>query len=69
MYYLTIIRNDSQAITRYDTANAAMAQFHHEMEYAYNADLETTCYVTDKYGRYIQQPKTYEVQKSEEIAE
>lgn len=69
MFFVTIIKDDSQAITRYNEVEAAMSAFHSEMAYAYNAKVATTCYVTDKYGHFIQQPKTYEVKTVEEIAE
>ena len=58
-FFLTIIKDDSQVITKHDTEDAAMSAFHSGMAYAYNAKVDTTCYVTDKYGSFIQRPTTY----------
>lgn len=68
-FYLTTIKNDSQSITPYVDSDSAMAAYHHEMEYAYNAKIATTCYVTDNMGHFIQQPTHYEerVEQSDTI--
>lgn len=49
-YYLVIIKTDSQAIVAIDSLDEAKANFHHEMEYAYTAKIETTCMIVDKHG-------------------
>lgn len=67
MYFVTVIKEDSQAITRYDDSDAAMSAFHNEMAYAYNAKVPTTCYVTDKYGNFVQRPKVYRLPVSEDV--
>lgn len=50
MYYVVIIKPDSQAVNRFETLDAAYAAFHTEMAYAYTAQISTTCYITDNGG-------------------
>ena len=59
MYYTTIIKTDSQVITKYDTYEGAMESFHTEMAYAYNQRLNITAYVTNVYGAFLQKPVHY----------
>ena len=49
MFYCIII-TDTQAIFGYDTIEAAIEKFHHELAYAINQNIECTCVVMDKHG-------------------
>lgn len=49
-FYVIVMKDDSQAITGYATQNAATSAFFSEMAYAYNAGIDTTCIVCDRFG-------------------
>lgn len=57
-YYVTIAQNDSTcACFAYDEKPAAMAKFHHEMEYACNAGITTLCMVANSNGALLANEK------------
>lgn len=47
-HYIAIIKDDSRALFEYADKKAAMASFHHEMEYAINANITTACAVMNE---------------------
>lgn len=50
-HIVTIVQNDSTcACFAYDSKATAMAKYHHEMEYAYNAGITTLCTVMNSNG-------------------
>ena len=50
-YYVTLVQNDTTcAAFSYETKQAAMSKFHHEMEYAYNAGISVLCSVMSAFG-------------------
>lgn len=65
MFYVVIMKSDSQSIVRYESQVAALAAFYTEMAYALNSGINTTCYVTDEYGRQLQRER-YEVSEPNE---
>ena len=54
-YCVTIIQPDDNACSAYlySKKSEAKARFHHEMEYANNANVTTVCFVTDSNGGYV----------------
>ena len=56
-HYTAIIKEDSRAIYEYADRTAAMAKFHHEMEYAMNAGITTLCAVLNANGDTIAKEK------------
>ena len=54
---VAIIKEDSRAIFEYADKSAAMAAFHHEMEYAINAGITTTCVVLNANGDTVAKEK------------
>lgn len=56
-YYAVILKEDSQTIFAYDTVNEALSCLHHEIEYAINANVVTTCYVSDFNGKILKRDK------------
>lgn len=70
-YYVIIIKDDSEAIFKYETKNSALSKLHEEMKYALDMDINTSVCVTDKYFTQIKKEvylKPVEVVE-EEIAE
>lgn len=71
-HYVAIIKNDSRAIFEYADKKAAMASFHHEMEYALNAGITTLCTVMNENGdtvakeKYTAPPAPVEIEGGEE---
>ena len=59
MFYLTIIKEDSQAINKYEDFETAMTNFHSEMSYAWNAKIKTCCYITNEIGAFLRRPDYY----------
>ena len=51
MFFVVTIKNDSQSINRHDTESGAKSAFHREMNYAYDAGIETCCFITDRHGK------------------
>lgn len=49
-HYVAIIEDDSRALFEYADRTAAMAKFHHEMEYAMNANITALCAVLNANG-------------------
>lgn len=57
-YAVTLIQNDTiAACMLYDEKKAALAKYHHEMEYACNADVTTLCMVATTNGAIIASEK------------
>ena len=56
-HYLAIVKEDSRALFEYADKNAAMASFHHEMEYAINANITTLCVVLNANGNTVESEK------------
>ena len=56
-HYVSIIKDDSRAIFEYQDKTAAMASFHHEMEYAMNAGITTLCIVNNANGDTVAKEK------------
>lgn len=56
-HYVAIIKDDSRAIFEYADRKTAMASYHHEMEYAMNADITTVCAVLDANGNTVAKEK------------
>ena len=56
-HYLAIVKEDSRALFEYADKNAAMASFHHEMEYAINAGITTLCVVLNANGNTVESEK------------
>ena len=56
-HYTIIVKEDSRAIFEYADRTAAMASFHHEMEYALNAGITTLCAVLNANGDTIAKEK------------
>ncbi len=56
-HYTVIIKDDSRAIFEYADRTAAMASFHHEMEYALNAGITTLCTVINANGDTVAKEK------------
>ena len=50
MFYTIVMKSDSQAIYKYATEDEAIEKFHHELDYAYNQHISTTCVVMDVHG-------------------
>lgn len=69
MFYLVIIKADSQVINKYENQDSAMSALHSEMAYAYNAHIDTTCMVTDAYGSQIKRERYSAPSPVEENAE
>lgn len=54
MYYLVIAQNnDTQAVYRYDTMDAALAAYHAELAYRAEGRTSTKCAILDTELRYI----------------
>lgn len=58
-YYTIVIREDSQSIYQYDSRDHAIAKFHEELTYGYNAKIGTTALVIDHFGHYVKSPEVY----------
>ena len=56
-HYVSIIKDDSRAIYEYADKTAAMAAYHHEMEYAMNAGITTLCIVVNANGDTVAKEK------------
>ena len=56
-HYVSIIKDDSRAIFEYQDKTAAMAAYHHEMEYAMTAGITTLCIVNNANGDTIAREK------------
>ena len=56
-HYTAIIKEDSRALFEYADKPAAMASFHHEMEYAINAGITTFCVVLNANGDTVAKEK------------
>ena len=56
-HYTAIIKDDSRALFEYPDKTAAMASFHHEMEYALNAGITTLCLVLNENGDTVAREK------------
>lgn len=56
-HYVAIIKNDSRALFEHPDRKAAMASFHHEMEYALNAGITTACVVLTENGDTVTKEK------------
>lgn len=56
-HYLAVIKEDSRALYEYADKNAAMSQYHHEMEYALNAGITTLCVVLNANGNVVESEK------------
>ena len=56
-HYLASIKEDSRALFEYADRNGAMAAYHHEMEYAINAGITTTCVVLNANGDTVTKDK------------
>ena len=56
-HYTAIIKDDSRALFEYADKPAAMASFHHEMEYAINAGITTLCVVLNANGDTVAKEK------------
>lgn len=56
-HYLAVIKEDSRALFEYADKTAAMASWHHEMEYACNAGVTTLCMVVNANGDTIAKEK------------
>ena len=57
-HFVTIVQNDSTcACFAYDEKTAAIAKFHHEMEYACNAGITTLCSVMNSNGTVVASEK------------
>lgn len=56
-HYVAIIKDDSRALFEYADRKAAMASFHHEMEYALNAGITTLCTVMNENGDTVAKEK------------
>jgi hypothetical protein len=54
MFYLVIIQNDaSQAVYRYDTLDAALAQFLNELAYRAEGRTKTVCVILNNIGELV----------------
>ena len=56
-HYTAIIKEDSRAILEYADRTAAMAKYHHEMEYAMNAGITTLCVCMNANGDTVAKEK------------
>jgi hypothetical protein len=56
-HYVAIIKNDSRALFEYPDRKTAIASFHHEMEYAINANITTVCVVLTENGDTVAKEK------------
>lgn len=56
-HYVAVIKDDSRALFEYPDRKAAMAYFHHEMEYAINANTTTACVVLTENGDTVKKEK------------
>ena len=56
-HYLAIIKEDSRALFEHQDRTAAMASFHHEMEYAMNAGITPLCVVLNANGKVVESEK------------
>ena len=57
-HFVSIIQNDETcACFAYPDKDAAVAKFHHEMEYAVNAGLTTLCMVVSANGAIVRNEK------------
>lgn len=57
-HYVTIIQNDTTAACfAYENKSAALAKFHHEMEYASTSRVTTLCTVMNAGGAIIANEK------------
>lgn len=56
-HYVSIIKDDSRALFEYADKTAAMASFHHEMEYALNAGITTLCICVNANGDMVAKEK------------
>lgn len=50
MYYTTIIDTGAQVIHSYATLHQAKDKYHKELSYAYNQNINRTCYISDSHG-------------------
>lgn len=54
MFYLVIIQNDaSRAVYKYDTLDAALAQFHNELAYRAEGRIKTVCVILNNIGELV----------------
>lgn len=57
-YIVTMLQNDSvTAAFTYDKKKDALSKFHHEMEYAINADNDILCIVANSNGVILENKK------------
>ena len=56
-HYLAVIKEDSRALYEYEDRKAAMASYHHEMEYALNAGITTLCLCLNANGDTVAKEK------------
>lgn len=59
MFYMVIIKEDSQAVYKHDTVNAAKAAQHTELAYAYTTGAKCTAMVLDKFGNVLTRETTF----------
>lgn len=54
MFYLVIMQNDeTQAVFRYDTLDAALAAFHTELAYRGDGRNKTVCVILNRIGEAV----------------
>lgn len=56
-HYVAIIKDDSRALFEHPDRKAAIAAFHHDMEYAINANITTLCVVLNANGDTVTKEK------------
>lgn len=57
-YIVTLVQGENTAAALiYESKQAALAKFHHEMEYAINAEITTLCTVMNSNGNILQNQK------------